>query len=1516
MYIDGEYMKARYKVTISNRSIYKEIELSENDQALTVGTSVDADVRLRKELFFESFQLNFKKINDVWSVLGSDNIYFTVGDSRKLITLALDHGVSFKACYQSSNIEVFAIDFMLDFDYERKIYDREISLAGVNYLKIGGGDNCSIAIADDYIGYDSFELRNDNGRWILYDNGCRYGVNVNGKRVFKQEEIKNHYFFSIVGFSFYLADNCLYTSSNPKIQVVNLNSKITEKNSTVFEYPKFNRNTRIQYELPADEIEVQQPASKPNEQKKSLLMTLIPTLVMLCMTIVLRGIMGGGGTFVIYSAVSMGLGIVTSVITYFKEKKDIKKEIEERERSYKKYMNEKEDLIKQLRDDELRVRRKIYESLEEDINEVEHFGKRLFEKSKEDKDFLRVYLGTGDIESPNQVKFNRQEFVDLEDPMTLWPEQLSNKYRIIKDAPIISDFFESNGVGIVGNHYQLSNMLKNMTLDISIRHFFNDVKFVYILDGEFVNEFKWVRWLKNVNNKELDIRNIICDDDSKNTVLESLYANLSRREAMTETEQNQIGGFGDSYVVFVTNAESISTHPVSKYIDRCKDLGFTFVFLEEHEEKLPLGCTEVIRLTSDNKGEILKALNGDRISEFTYPVIPDSLAEEMALRLGAITVDEVSLEGQLTKNITMFELLGIMSVDDLDLGARWEESQVYKTMAAPIGVKTGNEIVSLNISDKGNGHGPHGLVAGTTGSGKSEILQTYILSLATLFHPNDVGFVIIDFKGGGMANQFEALPHLIGTITNIDGREIDRSLLSIKAELVKRQELFSEAGVNHINDYIKLFKAGQVETPMPHLIMIVDEFAELKQEYPDFMKELISAARIGRTLGVHLILATQKPAGVVDAQIWSNSKFKLCLKVQTKEDSNEVLKSPLAAEIVEPGRAYFQVGNNEIFELVQSAYSGANVPDGSTSQEKVFTMYERNTWGKKTPVYTNKKKAAKSNDTSQLDAIVDYVSVYCKANSIKRLPGICLPSIPIDIRTDILDYSRDEESGYTAPFGIFDDPEMQKQGKAIFDISRDNVYIIGSAQTGKTVLLQTVAYGLIRKYTPEQVNLYMVDCGSMVLKIFEDSKHVGGVVLSSEDEKCKNLFKLLNTIVIDRKKVLSGKGVGNFASYLEAGYTDMPQIVVMIDNFAAFKEYFPDQADMINSLSREAMGVGISFIITAATSNAMNYRAQANFGKKIALNCNDTGEYSNLFGHCKATPRENPGRGLFMLEKRILEFQIAMFGKSNKEAERSQELKDYIALKNGECTKCATPIPMVPEKLVLSEIMAADPKMFRNQSILPIGMEFNTVEYSMLNIIEEASLTLLGDNESRIQFVRNVLTMLARNIVFHNVEAIVIDDKQRNLRNESNFGFIKNYTNDVSEALAYMTDFYDMVNEREDSENPSDLSTALLVVNNSEVFKQICADKNLSKELASVTKRLAGLNAYIIFSQVENGPVGVMSSDILKTLKDERNGFLFAPVTDNKFYELSARIRPDTDFDKSMAYRFDDGGFAKVKIFE
>lgn len=261
---------------------------------------------------------------------------------------------------------------------------------------------------------------------------------------------------------------------------------------------------------------------------------------------------------------------------------------------------------------------------------------------------------------------------------------------------------------------------------------------------------------------------------------------------------------------------------------------------------------------------------------------------------------------------------------------------------------------------------------------------------------------------------------------------------------------------------------------------------------------------------------------------------------------------------------------------------------------------------------------------SQLDAIVDYVRTYCAAGGICGLPGICLPSLKTNIKTDELNYQDTGYPGYSIPVGQYDDPGQQRQGTVELELSRDNIYIVGSEQTGKTTLLQTIAYGIIRKYSPGQVHMYMIDCGSMTLKNFEYSRHVGGIVLPGEEEKCKNLFRLLNTLIVQRKKTLSDKGAGSFASYMEAGYTDMPLVVLMIHNMAAFREYFPEQAKQTDSLSREAQGVGISVIVTAPTANALSSRERAYFRQKMALHCSDSQEYSSLFGHCGETARGMP----------------------------------------------------------------------------------------------------------------------------------------------------------------------------------------------------------------------------------------------------------------------------------------------------
>ena len=252
-------------------------------------------------------------------------------------------------------------------------------------------------------------------------------------------------------------------------------------------------------------------------------------------------------------------------------------------------------------------------------------------------------------------------------------------------------------------------------------------------------------------------------------------------------------------------------------------------------------------------------------------------------------------------------------------------------------------------------------------------------------------------------------------------------------------------------------------------------------DQPEFMKELISTARIGRSLGVHLILATQKPSGVVDPQIWSNSRFRLCLKVQTKEDSNEVLKNPLAAEITEPGRAYLQVGNNEILELIQSAYSGAPADGVGAEHSRPFRIYRILLSGKRQLVYERKAQKEEELMKTQLDAVVDYIRNYCVRENIPRLPYIILPPLPekitlSQVKSGELPWAvipredTDREIGCRAFVGIIDDPDHQYQGVLELNVTGGNTIVIGSAQTGKTNLLQNIVRSLCERYSPSELN--------------------------------------------------------------------------------------------------------------------------------------------------------------------------------------------------------------------------------------------------------------------------------------------------------------------------------------------------------------------------------------------------------------------------------------------------------------
>lgn len=1506
-------MDYQYKIVISNRTLYKEIEILPEMERVKIGTTYSCEYRLDPDMFFGNIELELEKENQKWQISCNDSVYLSKGDMRKLLSAELSHGDVLYLRYAETGDVAFELRFMIDFEAKTPFYNWKINLSDKENWIISDEQHADIKLVSAFSNNTVIQIFKEKNGYILEELRSEFGVYRNGKKIEKKTEIMDNDFVSVADFSFYYKAGYIYfDNSNAQLQDITVGEVETTDTSLV--YPLFNRNTRSISRFSEEKIDILVPPAVPKKPEENFAMTLMPALAMLALTVVVRGFMGNSSnaSFIIFSVCSMSLGIFTSIATHIRTKKKYKEECQERVEQYTEYIENKKAEISRVRQEELDVLNEIYHDLNYDLKVVDIFSAELFDRSFQDEDFLKIYIGRGEVKSLRQVDYKEKETFETNDELMEIPLKIVNDFKYIGNAPITVDLKNSDAVGIVGERGANHDFLKNIIIDLAVRHYYGDVKLVLLLD-ENTDKYNWLRHLPHVYNAQAT-RSIVYDNETKNNIFEWLYKELSgRKERKNNSKEEYL-------IVLVVEEHGLKNHPLSQFIESASSLNATFVFFEKYREQLPLWCSAIIELGNDKSGVLCDVTNRKRRKTFAYQTVSDETMDKMCRKLAPVYCEEITLESALRRNISLFELLHIYTVEDINLTERWQEAQVYNSMAAPLGVNSKNEIVSLNLHEKA--HGPHGLVAGTTGSGKSEILQTFILSMATLFHPYEISFVIIDFKGGGMVNQFKNLPHLIGAITNIDGREIDRSLKSIKAELLKRQALFAEANVNHIDKYIKLFKEGKVKTALPHLIIIVDEFAELKAEQPEFMKELISAARIGRSLGVHLILATQKPSGQVNEQIWSNSRFKLCLKVQDKNDSNEVLKSPLAAEIKEPGRAYLQVGNNEIFELLQSAYSGA--PEKSEdSTEKEFTISSVEFSGKRKPLFVQKKNNVNKSKRTQLEAIVDYVDKYCTEQQIKKLPSICMPPLPDCIAVDECTQAYAINA---IPIGVYDDPDSQYQGEAKFNFCEDNTMIIGSSASGKTNLLQVIIRQIASGFTPREANIYIMDFGAMYLKNFEKLKHVGGVVTISEEEKLKNLFKLLLEEIQIRKAKFLAMGISSFSAYREAGYREFAHIFLMIDNFTAFKEvYAESHEDNFLYVIREGLACGVSVIVANSQIAGLGYRYLSNFACRLALHNNDSGEYNTLLERCRIQPKDVAGRALCKMNKELYEMQTYLAFEGEKEIERSQAIKTFIENINARyVTESAKRIPEIPDVLTYG-YMEQNYSYKQKEHVYPVALDYATVDVVALNCKQMNELCIIGnDSTMRLKALASILTSIEKKQPFTGTKAYIVDNVERQLKCKADLEYVGQYTFDystVGEILAGIMEELEHRYEvlvREGMEALAGLPMQLVIVNNREAVDYISTTKNVLEMYNRIMKQYKSLGIFFIFSDIEDTPVGYSGTELMKRFKENKKAFIMTPsLKEFKFCEVPANVvRTIKELNSGDAYLLNGTTVQRVKLLE
>ena len=416
-------MERRFKIVLSNPNIYKEIELSADAQEVKVGTDPECDVRLHKELFFEGIILTFRKDSQgVWSVFASDNLYVSSPaeqDASKPISRVLNHGDTLGIKYRRSDNTALAVEFLIDFDSGRQKFDRVIDISSAYSLTIGNDRSSAIVLIGDYVNYDQLVLTKRSDGYELTVQRSTYGVYHNGRKVADSVMIRDGDFFSLSDFFFYYKGGFLYTEIRDGIQV---NGLSYSERPVDPQYPRFQRNTRLREKLSEEPIPFLDPPAKPQKPKNNLLTRLLPSMGML----VAAGIMAAfGGAMIILSAVSGAMAVITAVITYRQSLKEFEENSTTRISQYNNYVNQKYVEIRNARAEELAVRERIYISPEEEKQNIESFSANLFDRTRDDDDFLCVRLGLGSVEASRKIDYKKQERLELEDELQLVPEQAS-----------------------------------------------------------------------------------------------------------------------------------------------------------------------------------------------------------------------------------------------------------------------------------------------------------------------------------------------------------------------------------------------------------------------------------------------------------------------------------------------------------------------------------------------------------------------------------------------------------------------------------------------------------------------------------------------------------------------------------------------------------------------------------------------------------------------------------------------------------------------------------------------------------------------------------------------------------------------------------------------------------------------------------------------------------------------------------------------------------------------------------
>ncbi|MGE2716265.1 FtsK/SpoIIIE domain-containing protein [Mycolicibacterium litorale] len=1053
---------------------------------------------------------------------------------------------------------------------------------------------------------------------------------------------------------------------------------------------EFNRSPRVVARFEEREFIAPRPPRLPEPTRLPIVSMLAPLLMGAVLYAVTRSMLAL--VFIALSPLLMAGMYVDTALQARKKHRDETRRFAESLRALAAELTEVQRV-------ERAVRLSEAPALEQVVEAIHRLGPLLWTHRPEHAAFLTVRLGLGDAPSRCRIRLS-----DNDDAEVRYLDQLRDlqaQFETVRDVPIVADLRESGALGVCGPRGLVDGVARGIVMQLVGLHSPADLTITAFSSPQSRASWQWLEWMPHTGSPHSPLSgNHLTDSANGGQAL------LSRLEDLVKQRRSQENVcVTPAVAVLVEDTAPIDRSRLTRLAENGSAAGVYVIWVATQVTSLPAACRTFVLVESESSGATVGEVRHGR---HDFPVACESIdvadARQIALLLapvvdvGAATDDATDLP----RAVSYPALAGTrIATEPQAIASRWIADE--SGLRALVG-STGSQQFHLDLRE----HGPHALVGGTTGAGKSEFLQSWLIGMAAAHSPERVNFLLVDYKGGTAFADCVNLPHTVGLVTDLTPHLVRRALTSLGAEIRRREQLLN---VKRAKDLISLEQTGDPDTP-PSLVIIVDEFAALAAEVPEFVDGVIDVAQRGRSLGLHLVLATQRPAGVIRENLRANTNLRIALRLNDVEDSLDVIDDPLAAffppEI--PGRAAAKTGPGRLTTF-QTAYVGgwtSDQPEQAPIDIVEFVFGRRRPWADKTSA-PRASRPAGPNDIARLTAAIGSAARHLRLAPARK-PWLA----PLATTYALEDLVRQSDSAALV-IGVRDAPAEQAQTIETFTPDdAGNMAVVGTGGSGKSTALRTLAISAALNTGDGPVHVYGLDFASGSLTMLEALPHVAAVVGADDEERIGRILRRLTDLLDERARRFARANASTLTEYRRLGNPDEPRVLLLLDGIGPFRERYEHVTHtpffaMLSQIASDGRMLGIHLVITADRPAAIPSSLASTIQRRLVLRLASEDDYVLAGVPADVLSATSP-QGRAILDG--LELQLGVFGGDANVAVQARAVERLAEQMRRSGVAAPRPVERLSERIEL-DALPPDPSPdsvtigVADEALAPIGVRMS-----------------------------------------------------------------------------------------------------------------------------------------------------------------------------------------------------------------